>query len=126
MLDSKSIDSKLRLIKQSVLSIQNDTIDDKEFDTLMLSRYTSGSWISILIICGLCLAGVVAVVTILVCIRNYFSARGMNGNGQTSSFRALFHRRVVEEESDSEEDEISRIARTGKTRDTPPLPRSRV
>ena len=125
MLDSKSIDSKLQLIKLSVQAVQNDTIDDKEFDSLMVSHYTSGSWMSILIICALSLAGVVAVVTILVCVRNYFLAGGMNGTNTTSSFKALFHRQS-HEESDSDEDEISRIARTGKTRDTPPLSRSQV
>jgi hypothetical protein len=52
MLDSKSIDSKLQLIQLSVQSIQNDTIDEIEFDNLMVSHYTSGSWISILIICA--------------------------------------------------------------------------
>jgi hypothetical protein len=125
MLDSKSIDSKLQLIKLSVQSIQNDTFDNSEFDNLMVRHYTFGSWISFLIICALSLAGVVAVATILVCIRNYFLAKGMNGTDQTSSFRALFHRQS-HKELDSDEDQISRIARTGKTRDTPPLSRSQV
>ena len=126
MLDSKSIDSKLELIKLSVQAVKNDTIDDVEFDNLMVSHYTSGSWMSILIICALSLAGVVAVITILVCVRNYFLAGGMTGANTASSFKALFHRQQSHEESDSDEDEISRIARTGRTRDTPPLSRSQV
>ena len=126
MLDSRSIDSKLSLIKQSVQLIKNDTIDDKEFDTLMLSHYSSGSWISILIICALSLAGVVALVTILVCLRNYFAARGMNDTtGRASGLKALFHRNT-HDDSDSDEDEISRIARTGQFRATPPPQRGAV
>jgi hypothetical protein len=90
MLDSKSIDSKLNLIKQSIQSIQNDTIDDKEFDTLMLSHFTSSSWISILIICVLSLAGVVAVVTILVCTRNFLAARGWTRMVVQVAFKPYF------------------------------------
>jgi hypothetical protein len=66
----------LKLTKQSVQPIQNKTIDDKDFYTLMLSHYSSGSWISILVICALSLAGVVAKVTSLVYIRKYFAVRG--------------------------------------------------
>ena len=39
MIDSKSIDNKLKLIKKNLLAIQNDDIDNHEFEQLMISHY---------------------------------------------------------------------------------------
>jgi hypothetical protein len=91
MLDSKFIDTKLKLNKLTIKSIQNGNIDDKEFDTLMLSQKSFGSWISALIICALSHAGVVTMVTILVCIGNYFAAWRINDDGRACGLISLFH-----------------------------------
>ena len=50
MIDAKSMDFKLDQIKLSLAMVQNDTIDDAEFEKALLSHYNSGSWISVLII----------------------------------------------------------------------------
>ena len=39
MMDSKSIDKKLSLIKKNLKAIQNDDIDDQKFEQLMISHY---------------------------------------------------------------------------------------
>ena len=76
MMDSRSIDQKLSLIRYNLELVQNDTIDDKEFDQLMLSHYSSGSWISILIICFLTISVIFVLATIALCFCNWFLVRG--------------------------------------------------
>ena len=82
MIDSKSIDNKLTLIKKNLKAIQDDDIDIEEFNALMVTHYKSGSWISVLFLVLFSVSGIIAIVTALICGRNYLLARGRIGNAQ--------------------------------------------
>ena len=76
LIDSKSIDNKLKLINKHLLAVQLDDIDTHEFDQLMINHYSSGSWISILFLVLLSIAGLIGVGVAAVFGRNYLLARG--------------------------------------------------
>ena len=107
LIDSKSIDSKLRIIENNLSIIKNDTIEPHEFSNLILQHYNSGHWLAITIICFISFSALIGLCTIIVCIRNNILARG-----RIDESSASYHRRS--QSDDDDEDEISRIARTGK------------
>ena len=104
MIDSKSIDNKLSLIKKNLKAIQNDNIDDQEFEQLMISHYKSGSWISVLFLVLFFLAGTITIVTAVICGRNYLLARGRIGEQREMQTFNCFHR--------DSDDDISRLAKS--------------
>ena len=112
MVDSKSIDDKLKQIKQSITAIWEDNVDDNEFESLMVSHYSSGSWMSTLIICLISFTVLMALLFLGICFRNFAMTRGWIATSTShSKFDMSYHRRRHESESDGD-DEITKLARS--------------
>ena len=111
MMDAKTIDFKLDQIRIGLALVKNDTIDDAEFDQLMLSHYSSGSWISVLIISILSVTTLAALTTLAYCFRNYFREGGRVGDQHhpPSTFRATYKKGYG---SDDEDEDILNLHRS--------------
>ena len=113
--DSKTIDIKLAKLNKLIERISKDEIDPHEFDALMRQHYASGSWFSSVILALLIFSGLIGVVSISICARNYLA------RGRTAAVDDhVVYQRTNHPESDDDDDEIARIVRRGTHRDSAP------
>jgi hypothetical protein len=89
-------------------------IHEQGFENLMVDHISSGSWLGTLFIVCFAIAGILALLTTVICARNYLLARGWIGTHITQphrprDFNVEYHRN--RDFSDNEEDELSRIVR---------------
>ncbi len=134
MMDSVSIDSKLKFISNTIEKVQMGDIHAQGFENLMVDHVSSGSWLGTTFIVCFVITGILAILTAIICVRNYFLARGWIGtrsgpNHQPREFNVGYHRnRDIFDDGD---EEMSRIVRrpsscrtgthsTAASRETPP------
>ena len=79
MLGSKSLDSKLNFLKSKIEKVHMGNIHAQGFENLMVEHITSGSWLGTSFIMCFTIAGVLAILTGAICLRNYLLARGWIG-----------------------------------------------
>ena len=118
MMDSKSMDSKLGLLKKNIDKIHTDGIHVAAFNKQIESHFTSGSWISTLFIVCITISVLLVSITAAVCFRNYLLKGGWIGQQQhnrrhTSDFNVGYHHN--RNDSDDEE-EMVRAFRAGRQR----------
>jgi hypothetical protein len=71
LMDSKSIDTKLKLLTNNKENVHKGKIQAEAFDRLMINHATSGSRLFALFIVGFTISGGLAVLTALICLGNY-------------------------------------------------------
>ena len=92
MLDSKSIDSKLKFLKSRIDNVHMGDIHARGFENLMVEHISSGSWLGTLFIVCFTIAGVLAILTGAICLRNYLLARGWIGGQPRNQTEPPHHR----------------------------------
>ena len=75
--DSKTIDMKLEKLKKIIKIIKNDNIDQQEFDALMSRHYSSGMWLSSLMLAILNFPSLIGLGSIGACIKTIWQGEGL-------------------------------------------------
>jgi hypothetical protein len=76
MIDSISIDGKLAFLKRKIDAERMEDIHAEGFENLMVEHVISGLWLGIFVIICFTIAGVLAVLSIAICLQNYLLVRG--------------------------------------------------
>jgi hypothetical protein len=111
MMDSVSIDSKLTYLKIRIDATNIGSIHAEGFKILMVDHVSARSWLGTLFIVCFIITGFPAVLTTIICQRNYFLARGWIGKQKhpphhPREYTVDHHNRDF---SENEEEELSRI-----------------
>ncbi len=136
MLDAKSMDSKLKFIEKTIEKVKMGDIHARGFENLMVDHVSSGSWLGTTFIVCFVITGILAILTAVICARNYLLARGWIGTrsgppNHPRDFNVSYHRDRGIFDGEEEEQELSRIIRrpsghrtgthsTTTSRETPP------
>jgi hypothetical protein len=105
---------KQKILKTNIEKVRMGDIHTQGFENPMIDHISSGSWLGTLFIVCFTIAGILALLTAIICARNYLLARGWIGTQIKQphcirDFNVEYHNN--RDFSDNEEDELSRIVR---------------
>ena len=120
--DAKTIDIKLEKLNKILQRVKDDEIDPNEFETMMSRHYSSGSWLSSLMLGFLIFSALIGLGSTIACCKNYLD-RGRI----TESEDHVVYQRNIHTESDIDDPDVARIFLRGDAhREHPTRPSSRT
>ena len=106
MIDAKTVDTKIKYLNNIIKMVKDDTIDNKEFNTLMSRHYSSGDWLSTLMLLLLTFSALVGLGSIGICVKNFIA----KGRTVVVNDHIMHQRNRTESESDDEASQLNRVS----------------
>ena len=104
LIDARTVDIKIQHLKGLVKQINDDTIDSKEFDAMMTRHYSSGSWLSNLMLLLLTFSALIGLGSIGICVKNFIA----KGRTVVTDDHIVHQRNRTTSESDDERSHLHR------------------